>query len=292
MPGLYVLAAVLAIGSKFLIRVDGKHVFNPANFAIVALVMATGDAWVSPGQWGRETLLMFAFAGLGMLVLSRAKRLDVALTFLAAYAGLLLARAAYLGDPLTIPIQQLQSGALMLFTFFMITDPKTTPDHRLARVGYAAAVAAIAFALQYQAYMPVGIMYALFLAAPFVPLIDRATAHLGAPRFNWSRPTWCHAKPNRGNHATRNKTARRRYRRHGDCGIIGACDGLLRLLRRQGRRQAVQRGLESCRRPQGKPHRRDDGERLPRRPEGVRACRAGADRDQAQPDQSHDQQAR
>lgn len=188
-PGLYALAACLAIGSKFLIRVDGKHVFNPANFAIVALVMATGDAWVSPGQWGRETLLMFAFAGLGMLVLSRAKRLDVALTFLAAYTGLLLARAAYLGDPLDIPIQQLQSGALMLFTFFMITDPKTTPDHSAARIGYAAAVAAIAFALQYQAYMPVGVMYALFVAAPFVPLIDRATAHLGAPRFTWSRPT-------------------------------------------------------------------------------------------------------
>jgi enediyne biosynthesis protein E5 len=185
---LYALAAVLAIGSKFLIRCDGKHVFNPANFAIVAIVMATGDAWVSPGQWGRETLLMFAFAGLGMLVLSRAKRIDVALTFLGSYAALILLRAAYLGDPLAIPIQQLHSGALLLFAFFMITDPKTTPDHRPARLAYAVAVAAIAFALQYQAYMPVGVMYALFLAAPFVPLIDRATAHPGATRFNWSRP--------------------------------------------------------------------------------------------------------
>ena len=188
-PGLYALAALLAIGSKFVIRVDGKHVFNPANFAIVLLVMVSGDAWISPGQWGRETVLIFAFGGLGMLVLTRAKRLDVALTSLATYAALLLIRAAYLGDPLTIPVQQLQSGALLLFAFFMITDPKTTPDYRPARIGYAAAVAALACALQYLAFMPVGIMYALFLSAPFVPLIDRATAEFGAARFNWSRPT-------------------------------------------------------------------------------------------------------
>src|ERR1043165_1538400 len=46
------LAAVLAIVSKFVLRIHGKHVFNPTNFAIVALIAVTNDAWVSPGQWG------------------------------------------------------------------------------------------------------------------------------------------------------------------------------------------------------------------------------------------------
>ena len=45
-------APVLAIGSKFLFRVRGKHLFNPAAFAIVALLLTSDEVWVSPGQWG------------------------------------------------------------------------------------------------------------------------------------------------------------------------------------------------------------------------------------------------
>ena len=51
------LAAVIAIASKFVIRVRGKHVFNPTNFGIVALMLLTGQVWVSPGQWGSAARL-------------------------------------------------------------------------------------------------------------------------------------------------------------------------------------------------------------------------------------------
>ena len=48
---LALLAAVIAVLGKFVLRVRGKHVFNPTNLAIVVLLL-TGQAWVSPGQWG------------------------------------------------------------------------------------------------------------------------------------------------------------------------------------------------------------------------------------------------
>jgi len=41
-----------------------------------------------------------------------------------------IGRSLYVGEPLTIPFHRLESGALLLFTFFMISDPKTTPDSR------------------------------------------------------------------------------------------------------------------------------------------------------------------
>ncbi|PYO55606.1 MAG: Na+-transporting NADH:ubiquinone oxidoreductase, subunit NqrB, partial [Candidatus Rokuibacteriota bacterium] len=47
---LAVLTAALAIASKFVLRVGGKHVFNPTNFALVAMMLLTGAVWVSPGQ--------------------------------------------------------------------------------------------------------------------------------------------------------------------------------------------------------------------------------------------------
>src|SRR5215475_10259899 len=46
-PWIHALAAVIAIGSKFVLRIDGKHIFNPAGFAIVVLLFTTGGVWIS-----------------------------------------------------------------------------------------------------------------------------------------------------------------------------------------------------------------------------------------------------
>jgi enediyne biosynthesis protein E5 len=186
---LLMVAALLAIGSKFVLRIDGKHIFNPANFAIAVLLLFTEVTWVSPAQWGSRTWAAFLFVCLACLVLSRAKRADIALAFLGAYTTILFARALYLGDPLAIPLKQMQSGALLLFTFFMITDPKTTPDRRSARLLFAVLVAVYAAWLQLACFMPQGLMYALFFASPLVPLFDRLLPRENSMiRFAWSRP--------------------------------------------------------------------------------------------------------
>ncbi|KAB2850093.1 MAG: hypothetical protein F9K44_05965 [Hyphomicrobiaceae bacterium] len=182
-------ASAAAIGSKFVIRLNGKHVFNPANFAIVTAIIATGEAWISPAQWGSQAWSAFLFISLAGLVLTRAKRADIALAFLAAYIGLLLLRALYLGDPLPIPMQQMQSGAVLLFAFFMISDPKTTPDRRSHRILFAGLAAALAFLFQFLLYRPEGIMYALFILSPLVPVLDRLKPIAAQDRFAWARPT-------------------------------------------------------------------------------------------------------
>ena len=69
---------------------------------------------------------------IAILVLRAAHRSDIAIFFLVAHATLLLVRAVWLGDPLAIPLHQLQSGSLLIFSFFMISDPRTTPDSRSA----------------------------------------------------------------------------------------------------------------------------------------------------------------
>jgi Na+-transporting NADH:ubiquinone oxidoreductase subunit NqrB len=183
------LASVAAIASKFLIRVDGKHVFNPANFAIVVMLLCSGEAWISPAQWGSRTYAVFLFACLAILVLSRARRGDVALAFLGTYVAILLLRALYLGDPLAIPLKQMQSGTLLLFAFFMISDPKTTPDRRAHRIAFGMIVAAAGAFLQYGLWRPEGLMYALFFLSPLVPLLDRIERVEPARRYDWARPT-------------------------------------------------------------------------------------------------------
>lgn len=186
------LASVVAIGSKFVFRWKDKHLFNPTNLAL-AVGLATGLGWISPGQWGQVAWFGFLIACLGSLVVTRAARADVTLTFLAFYLGLLYVRALWLGDPLAIPFHQVESGALLIFAFFMISDPKTTPDSRAGRIIYALCVALAALYVQFGLFRPNGLLWGLIACTPLVPLLD----HLfpGA-RYVWTRPSTGSASPN------------------------------------------------------------------------------------------------
>jgi Na+-transporting NADH:ubiquinone oxidoreductase subunit NqrB len=179
------LAAVLAISSKFLIQHRGKHLFNPAAFGIVFVLMATHEAWVSPGQWGASiwtAALVFLLAG---AVLTHAPRLDTAIAFLAAHFALLLARAAWLGDPLTIPLHQIMTGSLLIFAFFMVTDPRSTPNSRLGRILFAVLVAGLCHWLAFFGQVRPALYFGLMAVSLLVPAIDRI---LPEQRFQWRLP--------------------------------------------------------------------------------------------------------
>jgi Na+-transporting NADH:ubiquinone oxidoreductase subunit NqrB len=182
---LAVIAAVVTIASKFLIRFKGKHLFNPTNIGIVAMMLATGQVWVSPGQWGNAAFFGFLMACLGGLVVNRAARSDVTFAFIAAYLALVFGRSLYLGEPMTIPIHRLESGALLLFTFFMISDPRTTPNARAGRMLFGVLVAAGAWYVQFRLFRTNGLLWSLAGFSLLVPLIDLL---LPGTRYDWSRP--------------------------------------------------------------------------------------------------------
>jgi Na+-transporting NADH:ubiquinone oxidoreductase subunit NqrB len=182
------LAASLAIGSKFAIRINGKHLFNPANLGVIASTTLLPGAWISPGQWGSDLAWALWFVALGGLVTQRARRWDISWMFLALYLGLIALRAAWLGQNSGVLVHQLHSGSLLLFAFFMISDPMTIPNRRCARLLYAGAVALTAFAWHFALFKPNGLVWALFLCTPLVPLLDRL---LPGARYAWHdrRPT-------------------------------------------------------------------------------------------------------
>lgn len=176
-------AAALAIGSKFLFRLSGKHLFNPTNFAIVAAILS-GEAWVSPAQWGNFALFGFLIACLGGMVVHRALRSDVTYAFLAFYLAILIGRALWLGQPFATPLHQLSNGAFLIFAFFMISDPKTTPDSRLGRIVFSAAVALGAGFVTFVLYRPNGLLLSLVAMCLLVPILDKL---FPGERFDWRR---------------------------------------------------------------------------------------------------------
>jgi len=181
-PWLPALAGVIAIASKFMFRLDGKHIWNPAGFAIVVLLFTQHDVWISPGQWGTSVWLAALLVFFAILVLQAAQRSDIALFFLGGHATLLVARAVWLGDPLAIPLHQLQSGSLLIFAFFMISDPRTAPDSRLGRLLFALSVAALGHYLAFFMQMRPALYVALIALSPLTLLLDRI---IPAKRFAW-----------------------------------------------------------------------------------------------------------
>jgi enediyne biosynthesis protein E5 len=176
------LAAMVAIASKFVLRWNDKHVMNPTNGAIVLVVLLTGDAWISPGQWGSEATLAFLFACFGGMVVHRSLRSDVALATLVSWSAILLGRSWSLGEPWTIPFHRLSSGSFLLFAFFMISDPKTTPDSRTGRILFAFLVCLFAWYWQFKLFRTSGLVWGLAAVSLLVPVIDWA---LPGPKYHW-----------------------------------------------------------------------------------------------------------
>lgn len=177
------LGAFVAIASKFVVRWNGKHLFNPTNGAIVAILLL-GQGWVSPGQWGSVAFFGFLMACLGGLVVNRASRSDVTYAFIVSYLALVFWRSWHVGEPMTIPIHRLENGGLLLFTFFMISDPKTTPNSRMGRVIFAELVAATAYFIQFKLFRTNGVMWALAIFALTTPIIDWL---LPGDRYAWPK---------------------------------------------------------------------------------------------------------
>jgi Na+-transporting NADH:ubiquinone oxidoreductase subunit NqrB len=183
-PWLFLFAALLAIGMKFLTKVNGKHLWNPANFGIVAAAFLSGDAWISPGQWGSSALIIFIVGTAGLAVLSNIKRLETGLAFLITFAALEYIRTVlYLGWEHDVFLLKLTNGSLWLFSFFMITDPMTTPNHRKLRIGWAMIVGAISFYLANFYFVNGAPFWTLFFLTPFTPLLDRLSPRIAS--FMW-----------------------------------------------------------------------------------------------------------
>ncbi len=176
-------AAAAAIGSKFFLQIEGKHLFNPANLGIV-LAIGSGHGWLSPGQWGEEVWLGLLFVGAGGLVLRRVGRWDTTVAFLGCYFGLELSRNLWLGWTTDVLVHRLSNGSLLLFALFMVTDPRSIPNARGARLVWAMTIAGLTFWLRNSFYLPTAVIWALAIASPLTLVLDRVWV---ADRFEWPR---------------------------------------------------------------------------------------------------------
>ena len=175
------LSAVLAICSKFLIQKNRRHIFNPSAFGICFVLFLPGS-WLSPGQWGSFFLMGAWVMALGSFVTRGVKRIDISWLFLFFYLGGLFLRNSWLEYEWAVFQHSALNGSLLVFAFFMISDPKSSPDHFLGKLFQAFFVAMMSLFIHYQLYKPNGFIYSLMLSSVFVPFLNKI---FKAQAFEW-----------------------------------------------------------------------------------------------------------
>lgn len=175
--------ASAAILSKFIFRWNDKHIFNPTNFALAVGILA-GQVTIDPGQWQNGPFLAFFVLCMGIFVSNKACRTDVSLAFLLTYAVCLFSHTAWTGGDWTTPVQKIQTASLLIFTFFMISDPRSTPNSKLGRIIFGCSIALVGSYLQIGYGIKAGLILALVFLSTATPALDRL---LPGERFYWNR---------------------------------------------------------------------------------------------------------
>jgi Na+-transporting NADH:ubiquinone oxidoreductase subunit NqrB len=187
----YALCSAVSITSKYVLRVDGRHIWNPSNFGMVAMLVLAADTVAGLSvQWGNDFLPIAVVWCFGAVIIHRLGRFHITMTYVASFLVFSALRAAVTGHPWLAEAAPITGPMYQLFIFFMITDPKTTVGPKWAQCLVAFLVAAMEAALRLFQFVHAP-YYALFIVGPIANLVEiafhrRAAAAAPATRVTLS----------------------------------------------------------------------------------------------------------
>lgn len=176
----YALCSAISITSKYVIRMDNRHIWNPSNLGIVAMLVLAGDVVAGLSvQWGNNLLPMAVVWVFGAFIIHSVGRFHITLTYVVSFVVFATLRSLVTGHPWLSEVAPLTGPMYQLFIFFMITDPRTTVGPRWAQILVAFLIAALEAVMRLFefVYAP---FYALFLIGPAAMMIELALARRSA----------------------------------------------------------------------------------------------------------------
>jgi enediyne biosynthesis protein E5 len=168
----YALCSVISIMSKYVLRLKGRHIWNPSNFGIaVLLFLAPETMAVLSIQWGNNYWSLLVIWVLGSIIIWRARRFHISATYVVSFFLFAFLRSWITADPWQAEVAPITGPMYQLFVFFMITDPKTTVRSKAGQCAVAFGVALVEFVLRLGqvVYAPI---FALFFVGPTANLIE------------------------------------------------------------------------------------------------------------------------
>ena len=194
----YALGSLISIASKYVLRLKGRHLWNPSNFGVSAeLFLAPATVSLLSIQWGNTLWPMAVIWLLGTVIVWRVGRLHISATYVASFLLFSIVRSAVTGNPWLASVAPITGPMYQLFIFFMVTDPKTTVRPRWAQclVVFLVAFVEMLLRLAEVVYAP---FYALFLVGP-AALVTEIWLESRAPLSRGIDASKCTATSSRAN---------------------------------------------------------------------------------------------
>ena len=168
----YALCSLLSITSKYVLRVQGRHLWNPSNFGICVLLVLAPDVVASLSvQWGNDLLPMVVVWLLGSVIIWQVKRFHICATYVVSFVLFAYMRSWLTGHPFLAEVAPITGPMYQLFIFFMITDPKTTVQTTWGQCVVVFLVALVEMLLRLGESVNAP-LYALFLVGPAANLME------------------------------------------------------------------------------------------------------------------------
>jgi Na+-translocating ferredoxin:NAD+ oxidoreductase RnfD subunit len=140
----FVIGGILAIASKYVLRSRDNHLWNPTNFAIVALLLlAPARVSVLSHQWGNDLPTNLVIWCFGLVIAARVRVLHITLAYVASFLVLNTLRSVALGQPVLPELAPLTGPMYQLFVFFMVTDPRTVVRGRQRQIVVVVVIALV-----------------------------------------------------------------------------------------------------------------------------------------------------
>jgi len=177
----YFFASFISILSKYVLRLNGRHIWNPTNFGVSAMaLLAPATVTVLSIQWGNAIAPMAVIWLLGSVIVWRVGRAHISATYVVAFLLFSFVRSAVTGIPWLATVAPITGPMYQLFIFFMITDPKTTVR---SKAGQCVVVVIVAFVemLMRLAEIVYAPFYALFVVGSIAMIIEIARDARRAP---------------------------------------------------------------------------------------------------------------
>lgn len=168
----YALGSLISILSKYVLRLNGRHLWNPSNFGVsVLLFLAPQTVSLLSVQWGNNIWPMAVIWMLGFAIVYRVGRFHISAAYVLSFLAFAAVRSAITGTPWLATISPITGPMYQLLIFFMLTDPKTTVRPRWGQVVVVVMVAFVEMLLRLNEviFAP---FYALFLVGPSALLIE------------------------------------------------------------------------------------------------------------------------
>lgn len=139
------LGALLTIGSKHFIKLNNRHIFNPNNFAIVILSLSLPEHLAPFGgmRWGGDIMWSLIISFLGLILCFLAGRAFLACTFILSFSLIAFLRSYFFDVHLFLTLSVLMTPGILIFVYFMITDPRTSPNSVKLQIVFAVGIALI-----------------------------------------------------------------------------------------------------------------------------------------------------